>query len=567
MNILSISAFNSDPGVLLFKEETPASFCSEKWLIKNFIDKFPINSVNFCLQSADLTIQDIDCIICFEKPYLKFEKEITGFLRSFPYNFKWFYKKIPLWLEKKLSFSFFVEKYTDYKGEILYINNDLSNSVSSYYLSSFKMSDVIVCDEHQGWSGISRFVCANESFLLKDILSYPNSILDLISAFMSFMGIKGDTRYESFSGMALLGENDLKEEFKKIIDVKDDGSYRIANCYFDYQNYDRPYKEKFVKLFGKPLLNPEDCNQKHYDMIFSLHNRVEKIVLGAVQSLLSNSDGDNICFSGTLFKNSVLNSLIIEKKDLHNFYFDTLRRTFSGLFGATIFAKKILKKEIVKIDVKTLSMISGPEFNRKKIKRFLSSKMIDFNDLDNSKLVIFLDEQIKKNGLAGICNGAFSMLHEKVSDFRVVCSKREESIDRLCKYIDKHFAFRALPGVMVLENDLENVFDISKSLLKAITKNSTSALFSSKLNSSFVYENNLTSLSKRMFKINIIRENSDELFYNLLRFMAKKERNPILFTCPLYFDGVQLTDINNLISEFKKSDLNILVLENYVIKN
>lgn len=565
MNIISISAFNDEPGVVLLKDNRIVSFCSEKWLIKQYENQFPINSLNFCLQKGDLTIHDIDGVVCFEKPYSRFEKVITGFLKSFPFNFNGFYRDIPLWLEKRLSFSYLIEKYTDYRGEILYLNNDLANAASSYFLAKQKPSNSIVCGRHHEWSGLSRFACSGSSFKLIDRVTYPNALLDLIYAFTAFLGIR-KMRLESFEGLVQYGKNDLEEQLSRIIDIKQDGSFRICEKYFDFQITHAPFTPHFVKLFGPPLSHPSECEQKHYDMIYSLDIRIKQILMSAADDLFKKSNNKSLCLSGDLFKNSNLTSSLMASSKYDMIQPDTFKKEVSALAGAAFFTNSIIKNIPVETSASLLNDARGPEFNSKKVKRFLSSRMIDFNELSDSKIISFLDEKIDAESVIGLCRGNFSIFSCHSSDPVVISSKASAARDKLCEFRDANFSYKALLSIMVLESDLKEVFTLESEFSECLSRFPESSVVSSNLRTGFIEANNLKGLENHKFKIMVIRASENELLHSLLQLRKKKENIPVLFTSPLYFNTEQSFDIAQFYNDFLDSELTSLVIENYVIE-
>jgi hypothetical protein len=246
------------------------------------------------------------------------------------------------------------------------------------------------------------------------------------------------------------------------------------------------------------------------------------------------------------------------------------------------------------MDSALLNSAIGPEFSSKKVKRFLSSRMIDFKELDDSRLISFLDEKIDSDSIIGLCRGNFSIFTGHPSDPVVISSTNAAAMEELCRFRDVNFAYKALLGVMVLESDLNEVFELSPAISEYISRGESTASIAANLKNGFITENNLDNMKDHKFNLIVIPEpeadnaadvtgknenqkildksgdslrcSGENLLYKLLILRKKKEKNPVLLTCPLYFDGERSFDTAQFISDFKESKLAALAIENYVIE-
>jgi predicted NodU family carbamoyl transferase len=609
MNILGISAFYSGPSAAVIKDNEVIAVCREEWLAKDSKDTFPINSVNFCLQKAGLTILDIECVALFEKPFLRFEKEIIAYLNCFPFNFGSFLKEMPLWLEKRLSFPYFLKKLTDYDGPVVYVNNDLAHAAAGFFMSGFSECSAIVCGSEGEWSGLSRFKCSAQGISLYDSIDYPHSPAHFINAFAHFLGLNKSHIHSCLAGLALKSTLPADERINEIIDIKKDGSFRLNNSFFDFKNPGRPYTSAFVKLFGPAMAAPKhrpdqipghtpghtpghalEHTPEHCSIALAVQNSVQKIILASINDLLQKSDspaldtGDNpagnraknLCLCSSLFENPLLNTYILQNAPCENIFINPADSFLSPALGAAVFAHDYIYSEHEEHEehkehkehkeqkfhtlLKPFNPQTGPGLTNIKIKRLLASRGSQFSDLgDLSQLQIMskISSLIAEDQLTGLYQQERTCYKDPFYDRLVLAAFSKEGLTKIDACCSQNIDSNFIPGVIGFIDRLEEYFDLPAPKIHP-------------LDDAGVYVSSMPDprfhIGDRKFRIYSLSRENTAFTAGILKILEKEYNLPFCFFLPLIINSTGSEDPGFYASNFADSGLDNLLLEKCLLQ-
>jgi len=393
MYILGISCYYHDSSAALLKDgEIVAAVAEERFTRKKHDISFPINAINYCLKNQNITINDIDYIGFYEKPLIKFERVLSQHLETFPYSFKIFLSSMPSWLSEKLKVIKTIKKKLKYKGDVLFIEHHLAHAASSFLVSPFKKAAILTIDGVGEWTtttyGIGEENCIN---LIKEI-RFPHSLGLLYSAITAYLGFTVNNSEYKVMGLSSYGvmnreKNAYYKKLKKVIDVKDDGSYRLDMNYFAYHYTDRMPSKKLCKLLGGPTRKKESkIIRRHKNIAAALQMLTEEIIIKILNHVYKITKCDNIVLAGGVALNSVSNGKILKNTPFKKIWI----QPDPGDGGTSIGVATYIYYAILnhKRNFILENPYIGPEFSKEEIKSFFDKNRIRYAEFKNKKEMI-----------------------------------------------------------------------------------------------------------------------------------------------------------------------------------
>lgn len=404
MHILGVSCFYHDSAACLLKDgKVIAAASEERFNRSKNSPVFPINAINFCLQSGNITVYDIDYMGFYEKPYLKFGRVVMGHLLSYPFSLKNFLDTIPNWLQDRLSMPLVFENELGYKGKVFFIKHHLSHAASTFLPSSFQEAAILTADGVGEWTTLSYgFGKGNEIKILKE-MQFPDSLGLLYTAITTYLGFEALEGEGKVMGLAGYGQPVYFDKFKKIIVMKDDGSYRIDPSYFGFNKGWRMYNKKFVKAFGKERRTGDPLEQRHYDMAATLQKLIEEVLLVITNKLYADTKMDKLCLAGGLFLNCVANGRIMEETPFKNVFIQPAAGDSGGALGVAAYLYNTLLNNPRNYVMEDAYL--GPEFSNNQIKRVLVNKNMNFKELSGDILTKYIADKISQDKIVGWFEG------------------------------------------------------------------------------------------------------------------------------------------------------------------
>ena len=339
MYILGISAFYHDSAACLVKGgEILSAAQEERFTRKKHDHNFPYEAIEFCLADAGIKAEQLDLVAFYDKPFLKFERLLETYLTYAPVGIKSFIKAMPLWIKEKLWMKEMIKDKLGYTGRIIFPEHHESHAASAFYPSPYNKAAILTMDGVGEWTTTSYGIGdGNDIQLLADI-KFPHSLGLLYSALTYYTGFKVNSGEYKVMGLAPYGEPKYKKLiYDHLIDVKDDGSFRMNMEYFNYCQGLTMTNEKFNKLFGgQPRVPETNLTQKEMDLARSLQEVTEEIVLKLGNHVYKETGLKNLCLAGGVALNCVANGRLLREGPFENIWIQPAAGDAGGALGAAL---------------------------------------------------------------------------------------------------------------------------------------------------------------------------------------------------------------------------------------
>ena len=387
MYVLGISCFYHDSAACILKDgKILAAAEEERFTRKKHDTSFPINAINYCLKEAGITGNQLDHVGFYEKPLLKFERLLHQHIEMFPKSFPTFYQALPSWINEKLRLPSLIKKKLKYKKGVIFVEHHMAHAASSYLVSPFKEAAILTVDGVGEWATTTiSHAKGNDITILKQI-EFPHSLGLLYSTVTAHLGFSVNNSEYKVMGLSPYGKPTYYENFKKMIDLKEDGSYSLDMSYFDFHYKKTMPSKKFIKEFG-PIRKPEDeVTQHHKDMAATLQKITEEAVFKMLKHLHDITKCDNLCMAGGVALNSVANGKILKNTPFKNIYIQPA----AGDHGASIGVAKYIYHTLLNNEMKEVQETAylGPGFSTEEIKKFLDDYKINYTTFKHDEELI-----------------------------------------------------------------------------------------------------------------------------------------------------------------------------------
>jgi carbamoyltransferase len=400
MRILGISAFYHDSAAALISDSAiMAAAQEERFTRKKHDSGFPLHAIDYCLSEAGITLEQVDYVVFYDKPFLKFERLLETYLAFAPRGFSSFRMAMPLWLREKLFLKDLLRKELkriapdfDWESKLLFSEHHLSHAASAFYPSPFEEAAVLTMDGVGEWATTSLCIGrGNELKVVKEI-HFPHSLGLLYSAFTYYTGFKVNSGEYKIMGLAPYGEPRYADVIMEhLIDLKADGSFRLDMSYFDYCTGLTMTNAKFHKLFGGPPRKPEErLTQREMDLTASIQAVTEEVVLRLSRSIAKETGLKNLCLAGGVALNCVANGKILRDGSFANIWIQPAAGDAGGALGAALAGYHIHQRQPRKV-VKGIDAMQGsylgPHFGQADIEVRLRLAGARFHVLDEEGII------------------------------------------------------------------------------------------------------------------------------------------------------------------------------------
>ena len=461
-NILGISCFYHDSAACLIKDGiVVAAAEEERFTRKKHDTSFPINAISYCLKEGDITSRQINYVAFYEKPLLKFERLLSQHIEMFPRSFWSFYKALPSWLNEKLRVPTIIRKKLKYSGDTLFIEHHLAHAASCFLVSPFEEAAILTVDGVGEWATASYgYGKGNDITLLKE-LRFPHSIGLLYSAVTTHLGMKANSHEYKIMGLAPYGKPIYYENFKKVVDVKEDGSIEFDMSYFDFHYKLRMPSKKFEKEFG-PIRKPhEEVTQKHKDIAASLQKITEEIIFKMLNHLHKETSMTNLCMAGGVALNSVANGKITKNTPFKKVLIQPAASDAGTSLGAAAYAYNTILGHKRKYAMKSAYL--GPSFSTEYIQNFLDKNKIAYKKFKNDQAITKLTANlIYNNNVIGWFQGRMEWGPRALGSRSILSNAANPKMKDILNLKVKHReSFRPFAPVISKE-DVHDYFDIDK---------------------------------------------------------------------------------------------------------
>lgn len=399
--ILGISAFYHDSAAcLLVDGKIVAAAQEERFTRKKHDSEFPLNAIQFCLREGGLVGADVDHVVFYEKPLPKFERLLETYLAYAPKGFRSFAMAMPVWLTEKLfqkrnlikALEANVGADVDWSSKILFSEHHLSHAASAFYPSPFESAAVLTMDGVGEWPTTSLAIGSGSQLEIVKEIHFPHSLGLLYSAFTYYAGFKVNSGEYKVMGLAPYGNPVYtKLIFDNLVDLHEDGSFRLNMEYFDYPAGLTMTNKKFSKLFGGPPRKPEsELTQREMDLAASIQAVTEEIVLRMCRAIAKETGQRNLCLAGGVALNCVANGKLLRDGSFDNIWIQPAAGDAGGALGAALAVHYLMLDEKRTVDAAGNDMQGsylGTHYTQGEIEERLNALGAVFETVDDEKLI------------------------------------------------------------------------------------------------------------------------------------------------------------------------------------
>ena len=472
-SILGISAFYHDSAAALIIDGKIISAAQEERFSRKKHDaRYPYNAVDFVLNYSNLKLSQVDQIVFFEKPFLKFERLLETYVAFAPKGFVSFSKAMPLWIKEKLFqknllFNKLKEHDENFKSDenINFSDHHLSHAASAFFPSPFEEAIVLTADGVGEWATTTVAVGKGNKLDIKKEIHFPHSLGLLYSAFTYYTGFKVNSGEYKLMGLAPYGNPVYEAKIKKLIDIKEDGTFRLDQKYFNYATGLTMTNNHFHDLFGQKPRDPknERLTQFHMDIASSIQKITEEIMIKLAKAIRNGYGIKNLCLAGGVALNCVANGKILREKIFDNIWIQPAAGDAGGSLGAALALWHIDQgnERIVNSSDDMKGSYLGAEFTQDQIEKELNLIGANFETVDYENLINKTSEYLSKEKAIGWFQGRMEFGPRALGNRSILGDPRSDKMQKnLNLKVKYRESFRPF-APSVLREDLSNWFDMN----------------------------------------------------------------------------------------------------------
>lgn len=467
MNILGISAFYHDSAACLVKDGIIVAAAQEERFTRKKHDfSFPANAINFCLEYGGIKTSDLDFVAFYDKPFLKFERILETYLQYAPFGINSFLKAIPLWIKQKLWIKELIRDKLNYNGKIIFTEHHESHSASAFFPSPFNEAAILTMDGVGEWATASFGIGKGNEIKLLAEIRFPHSLGLLYSAFTYYTGFKVNSGEYKLMGLAPYGEPKYKDLIlRELVDLKEDGSFKLNMKYFDYGVGLKMINKKFENLFGLPPRKPEShLTQDYMDIARSIQDVTEEIMLKMAKHVFKETKQKKLCLAGGVALNCVGNARILREGHFESIWVQPASGDAGGALGAALFVwyQYLGNKRVgnEKDDFQQASYL-GPRYDNNYIKKYLDENKIPYVFLRDEEVPEKIADLISKEKVIGWFQGRMEFGPRALGARSIIgdarSPKMQEEMNLKIKFRE---SFRPFAPSVILEKT-SDYFDIN----------------------------------------------------------------------------------------------------------
>ncbi len=464
--ILGISAFYHDSAACLVKNgEIVAAAQEERFTRKKHDFDFPVNAIRYCLQEEGIQTDRLDYVGFYDKPFLKFERILFTYLQYAPAGIRSFLKAMPLWLKEKLFLKELIATELDYKGKIIFTEHHESHAASAFYPSPYESAAILTMDGVGEWTTSSYGIGRGNDVQIQAEIKFPHSLGLLYSAFTYYTGFRVNSGEYKLMGLAPYGEPKYVGIIKdNLIDIKEDGSFKLNMGYFNYCAGLTMTNGRFHKIFGGPPRRPESgLTQKHMDIARSIQEVTEEVMLKMANYLYEKTGEENLCLAGGVALNCVGNGRILRENKFKNIWIQPAAGDAGGALGVALFIwYKYLNNERVTDNINDSQKGSylGTHYDAKEIDKQLSGTRASYEKLDPEEIPMRVARLISEENVVGLFQGRMEFGPRALGSRSIIADARSEKMQSVLNLkIKFRESFRPF-APSVLEDYCQEYFEL-----------------------------------------------------------------------------------------------------------
>ena len=471
-SILGISAFYHDSAAcILIDGKIIAAAQEERFTRKKHDPSYPHNAIEFVLNYSKLKLSEVDQIVFFEKPFLKFERLLETYVAFAPRGFLSFAKAMPIWVKEKLFqknllFNKLKSHDKNFKSDknIFFSDHHLSHAASAFFPSPFDEAVIITADGVGEWATTTVAIGKNENLEIKKEIHFPHSLGLLYSSFTYYTGFKVNSGEYKLMGLAPYGNPIYEDKIKKLVDIKNDGTFRLDQKFFNYATGLTMTNDNFHNLFGQKPRNPlnEKITQFHMDIAASIQKVTEEIMIKLSRSIRKEFGIKNLCLAGGVALNCVANGKILREKIFDKIWIQPAAGDAGGSLGAALAMWHIenKNKRVVNTSDDMKGSYLGTEFTQTEIEKELNSVGAHFETLEYEDLINQTSENLSNEKAVGWFQGRMEFGPRALGNRSILGDPRSDKMQKnLNLKVKYRESFRPF-APSVLKEDLSKWFDM-----------------------------------------------------------------------------------------------------------
>lgn len=582
MNILGISAFYHDSAACLVQDgEITAAAQEERFTRKKHDDAFPARAIEYCLQAAGITMTDVDHVVYYEKPLLKFERILETYFAYAPWGFESYITSLPLWLKRKLWQKEEILKKSGFDGPLLFTSHHHAHAASAYYPSPFADAAIITMDGVGEWATTTVGVGEASDVRLVEEIRFPHSLGLLYSALTYYLGFKVNSGEYKVMGLAAYGEPVYKDVFyKHLIDVKPDGSFRLNMKYFNYCTGLTMTNTAFNRLFGAPPRTPETkLTQREMDIARSLQDVIEETVMKLARHVHAKTKKKYLCLAGGVALNCVANGRLLRDGPFEDIWIQPASGDAGGAVGAalSVWYQHLGNKRRPKTGDAMRGAYLGPSY-ADEIEPFLKTHAFPYKRLSDKELYAIVASLLAAGNVVGWFQGRMEFGPRALGNRSILADPRSQVMQREMNLkIKFRESFRPFAPA-VLSEDVSSYFmtdhdspymllvaDIVKRRRRAMTPKEKSLFGIDKLN---IVRSDIPAVTHVDYsaRLQTVHKETNPRFHALISAFKKKTGCPVLINTSFNVRGepIVCTPQDAYVC-FMRTNIDYLVLGNCIL--
>ncbi len=584
MNILGLSCFYHDSAACLVQDGKIIAAAQEERFsrIKHDFD-FPRNAIRFCLSHANITVKNLNIVVFYDKPFIKFERILETYLAYAPKGLASYLMALPLWIKQKIWIPDLIQKEIKYDGKIVFPEHHESHAASAFFPSPFQEAAFLTMDGVGEWTTTSFGIGKDNKIEIASELHFPHSLGLLYSAFTYYTGFRVNSGEYKVMGLAPYGEPKYVQTIlDNLVDLKEDGSFKINMDYFNYAAGLTMTNKKFDTLFGGPPRKPETLlSQKEMDLARSVQVVTEEILLRCARFVHKQTGQKYLCLAGGVALNCVANGRILREGPFEDIWIQPAAGDAGGALGAALFAwYQVLgnKRRAAVTEDDQMASLLGPEFSDAEIETFLSEKNIPCQKLSEKDIPEKTAELLIKNNVIGWFQGRMEFGPRALGSRSIIGDARSPDMQaRMNLKIKYRESFRPFAPT-ALEEDVSEYFDLDRPspymlIVAAVKKNKRRTMTEEekklwgidKLN---VVRSEIPAITHVDYtaRIQTVNEKYNPRYYRMIQRFKEKTRCPVIINTSFNVRGEPIVCTpQDAYTCFMRTEMDVLILGSFLL--
>jgi carbamoyltransferase len=569
--------------------EIIAAAQEERFTRKKHDASYPKNAINYVLKEAGLKLNEVDHVVFYEKPFLKFERLLETYIGFSPSGFRSFSMSMPLWLseklfQKKMLFDSLKEQDNNFNDikKINFSEHHLSHAASAFFSSPYEEAIILTLDGVGEWATTTVSLGKNNKINILKEIHFPHSLGLLYSAFTYFLGFKVNSGEYKVMGLAPYGEPRFKDIIlDKLIDVKEDGSFRLNMDYFNYAIGLTMTNKKFARLFNMKRREPEnELSQIHMDMAASIQAVTEEVVLKITRFLFKEFKLPNLCMAGGVALNCVANGKILKDGLFKNIWIQPASGDAGGALGAAqafYYQELDNQRKILKTDSMNGSYL-GPQFTDDQVENELKSCGANYKKLTSDQIIKDTAKALSEEKAVGWFQGRMEFGPRSLGNRSIIADSRSEKMQKnLNLKVKYRESFRPFAPAVLFEKvsewfDINSespymllVADVKKSRQLQMTNEQRNLFGIDKLN---IKRSDIPSVTHVDYsaRIQTVHKETNPIFHKLIEEFERITQYPVLVNTSFNVRGEPIVcSAADAFNCFMGTDLDLLVCNNFIL--